>query len=163
MLYGLASEGPDIHLSVSDRVRGIPIEQLDSIFKPFAQLDQSLARSDGGLGVGLTLAKSLVELHGGTIFAESAGLGHGSTFSCAMPRADIKTGCQLTASASEFNPPLATVTEEPYPTTLDICVIEDLADSRDLIKPSWKSMVIECVAQAMDVMPSSCSANDRSI
>lgn len=134
----LACEGPDIHLSISDQGRGIPVEQLDSIFKPFAQLDQSLARSDGGLGVGLTLAKSLVELHGGSICAESVGLGHGSTFHVRLPRADsyaIEPSAQQQVAKAADPPKLSSVTSAARPQTiLNVCIVEDMADSRELMK-----------------------------
>lgn len=75
-----------IHLSVTDEGKGIPKEKLESIFEPFAQLDQSRQRIDGGMGVGLTLARSLVELHGGTIMADSDGEGMGTVFHVWLPK-----------------------------------------------------------------------------
>src|SRR5208283_4644107 len=57
------------------------------IFEPFAQVDQSLDRSKGGLGIGLTLVKSLAEMHGGSVLAASAGSGLGSEFTLCLPLA----------------------------------------------------------------------------
>lgn len=65
---------------VRDNGSGIPPEQLHAIFELFSQLPRSLARSDGGLGIGLTLAKRVVEAHGGEIEARSAGIDQGSEF-----------------------------------------------------------------------------------
>lgn len=65
---------------VRDNGAGIPAEKLNSIFELFSQLPRSLARSDGGLGIGLTLAKRVVEAHGGAIEARSGGLDQGSEF-----------------------------------------------------------------------------------
>ena len=74
-------------VSVKDEGMGIAPDQLPRMFELFAQGDRSIARSEGGLGIGLTLVKSLVELHGGSIVAESEGLGRGSTFTVTLPLA----------------------------------------------------------------------------
>ncbi len=71
--------------SIRDNGMGIPAEKLEHIFEPFAQLDTSYQHGDGGLGIGLTLAKRLVELHGGTIEAYSAGRGKGTEFLIRLP------------------------------------------------------------------------------
>jgi CheY-like chemotaxis protein len=71
--------------SVRDNGIGIAPELLPCIFDLFVQGDRSFARSQGGLGIGLTLVRRLVELHGGTIRALSAGLGHGSEFVVRLP------------------------------------------------------------------------------
>ena len=84
------AEGPDLVISVKDAGIGIPPEQLPRMFELFAQGDRSIARSEGGLGIGLTLVKSLVELHGGSISAESEGLGLGSTFTVRLPLAEVE-------------------------------------------------------------------------
>ena len=74
-----------IVLRVKDSGVGIPRDMLSSIFELFTQVDQSLARTNGGLGVGLTIARRLVEMHGGTIEALSEGLGSGSEFVVNLP------------------------------------------------------------------------------
>jgi signal transduction histidine kinase/ActR/RegA family two-component response regulator len=84
---GLSAEraGGTVVLRVQDSGIGIPAEALPHVFDLFAQADRSLARSEGGLGVGLTLVKQLVELHGGTVEAHSAGPGKGSEFVVRLP------------------------------------------------------------------------------
>jgi signal transduction histidine kinase/ActR/RegA family two-component response regulator len=72
-------------LVVADNGIGISQEMLDNVFEMFVQVDSTLERTNAGLGVGLSLARRLVELHGGTIRAESAGLGKGSTFTVRLP------------------------------------------------------------------------------
>jgi CheY-like chemotaxis protein len=77
--------GNDAVIVVKDNGIGIPPDKLDRIFEMFSQVDQSLERSQGGLGIGLTLAKRLVELHGGSIEARSEGVGQGSEFVVRLP------------------------------------------------------------------------------
>jgi signal transduction histidine kinase len=77
----------DLRLAVEDTGVGLPADQLAEIFEPFAQLERSKRSRGGGLGLGLQLARSLAELHGGTLHATSRGLGHGSSFVITLPAA----------------------------------------------------------------------------
>ncbi len=87
----LAAErrGREIFVSVRDDGIGIPAESLRSIFDMFSQVDRSIERTTGGLGIGLALVKGLVEMHGGTVTAESAGVGRGSTFTVRLPALEL--------------------------------------------------------------------------
>ena len=78
-------ERGEVVLSVRDTGMGISHEMLPRVFDLFVQIDPSLARSEGGLGVGLTLVRTLVELHGGSIIAHSEGPGRGSEFVVRLP------------------------------------------------------------------------------
>jgi PAS domain S-box-containing protein len=78
-------DGEAITISVADSGIGIPRGEIESVFAMFSQVKASQDRSDGGLGIGLALARGLVELHGGTIRATSAGLGEGSEFVVRLP------------------------------------------------------------------------------
>jgi PAS domain S-box-containing protein len=78
--------GDDLRITVSDTGRGIEPQFLPFVFDPLRQADSSSARRYGGLGLGLSLVKHLVELHGGTITAASEGAGKGSTFTVTLPR-----------------------------------------------------------------------------
>ena len=78
-------DGEAITISVADSGIGIPTGEIESVFAMFSQVKASQDRSDGGLGIGLALARGLVELHGGTIQATSAGLGEGSEFVVRLP------------------------------------------------------------------------------
>jgi CheY-like chemotaxis protein len=75
----------EVVVSVQDTGIGIPTDALPHIFEMFSQVDRSMERSTGGLGIGLALVKGLVEMHGGVVTAESAGLGKGSTFTVRLP------------------------------------------------------------------------------
>lgn len=83
-----------VHVTIRDTGIGIPEEQQEWIFKPFYQLESSLTRSHGGIGIGLALAKNLVELHGGQIWVESE-VGQGSAFHFTIP------GCLRQSITSE--------------------------------------------------------------
>ena len=78
-------EGAEVVLRVRDTGIGIAPEMLRPVFDLFVKADQSRARSEGGLGVGLTLARTAIELHGGTIIAQSEGPGRGSEFVVRLP------------------------------------------------------------------------------
>jgi PAS domain S-box-containing protein len=85
--FSAQHDGNEIVIRVRDNGVGIPAEQLSSIFDLFVQGERSLDRSAGGLGIGLTLVKTLAELHGGTVVAQSEGSGKGSEFIVRLPAA----------------------------------------------------------------------------
>jgi PAS domain S-box-containing protein len=77
---------PDtVAIRVRDNGAGIPPDMLPRVFELFTQVDRTLERAQGGLGIGLTLVRQLVEMHGGTVEASSEGLGRGSTFTVRLP------------------------------------------------------------------------------
>jgi PAS domain S-box-containing protein len=78
-------EGGQVSVTVEDTGMGIPPDKLDSVFEMFSQVDSSRERAQGGLGIGLTLVKRLVAMHGGTVEAHSAGVGKGSQFVVRLP------------------------------------------------------------------------------
>jgi len=83
---GVRPDADEAVLSVSDTGIGIVPRMLPLIFDLFVQSDRALDRAQGGLGIGLTLVKRIVELHGGTVSAASGGAGQGSTFTVRLPR-----------------------------------------------------------------------------
>jgi len=78
-------DGTNVLLSVRDTGVGIPAEMLPKVFDLFTQIDQTLGRAQGGLGIGLSLVKSLADLHGGSVEVRSAGTGQGSEFIVRLP------------------------------------------------------------------------------
>lgn len=118
----LTAEGKEVVMSVRDNGRGIPADMLESVFDLFVQSDNTLDRSNGGMGVGLTLARSLVELHGGTIVALSDGPGRGSEFIVRLPR------CSRAAARQASPSPV------PQPVGTRVLIVEDNADSRQMLK-----------------------------
>ena len=111
-------------MSIRDNGIGISADRLDEIFQMFAQVDDSLGRGHAGLGIGLTLVKTLVELHRGTVIAQSDGVGHGSLFTVRIPLA-----------AANAEP----ITEEPtkeWPIsnrTFQVLVVEDMRALRTIM------------------------------
>ncbi len=90
----------DAVVSVKDNGAGIPSDQLDRIFEMFTQVDRTLERAQGGLGIGLMLVKQLVQMHGGTVTARSDGLGQGSEFTVRLPTTSVAEGVAPTAPVS---------------------------------------------------------------
>ena len=80
-------QGDDVVLRVRDTGVGIPADDLPRVFDPFAQVGRNLDRAQGGLGIGLALVKRLVAMHGGSVRADSPGVGRGSTFEVRLPLA----------------------------------------------------------------------------
>ena len=91
--------GDQVVIEVEDNGIGIPPEKLPEMFRLFAQGERSIDRSEGGLGIGLTLVKRLTEMHGGSVSATSEGLGHGSKFTLQFPIAK-----KAVAARTETNP-----------------------------------------------------------
>lgn len=106
-------------ITVRDSGIGIASDQLDHIFDLFTQVDTSLERSQGGLGIGLTLVKTLAQMHGGSVAAESDGVGRGSTFTVRLP-------VSVEISALEAPPASA-----PEPARVHPCRILVVDDNRD--------------------------------
>jgi len=111
-----------IDIRVRDTGVGISEDRLPHIFDLFVQSDQSPDRAHGGLGVGLTLARRLVDLHGGTLTATSAGAGCGSEFRIALPRATAQ-------SATALDAPQATKSGHAPQTRLRVLVVDDYVDA----------------------------------
>ena len=90
-------QGDVMEFRVRDNGIGIPPENQSEIFKMFAQLRPAIERSEGGLGIGLALARGLVELHGGSIAVKSQGVGHGSEFTVRIPIAQAAAAANTNA------------------------------------------------------------------
>jgi CheY-like chemotaxis protein/anti-sigma regulatory factor (Ser/Thr protein kinase) len=124
----LLRRGDDVELSVQDSGQGIAPELLPHVFDRFRQGDGSASRRQGGLGLGLSIVRQLVELHGGSVRAESEGLGHGATFVVELPISEAEVATHFTAMAHAHPPPR----ERPAPATLRgvvVLVVDDEPDS----------------------------------
>jgi PAS domain S-box-containing protein len=116
-------EGDGAVIRVRDNGIGIPQDRLEDVFEMFSQVNRTLERSQGGLGIGLALVRSLVEMHGGSVRAESSGANQGSTFTVRLPLAAAPV-----AEAASADPVL------PHPQRATrILVVDDNEDAADLL------------------------------
>ncbi len=128
-----------IEIIVEDTGKGISAEFLPHVFDRFRQQDASTTRAQGGLGLGLSIVRHLVELHGGTVSAQSEGDGTGATFVVALPTAAIDApvddGVQrLHPTAAERSPAAASVSLTEGLTGLRLLVVDDEPDTRELLR-----------------------------
>ena len=97
---GVRRVGDEVVLKIKDGGIGISVDRLDNVFEIFSQVESALARSRGGLGIGLSLTRRLVEMHGGSVTARSAGLGQGSEFEVRLPLVLAAADAQVATSAA---------------------------------------------------------------
>ncbi len=120
-------EGLDtVALTVRDTGMGIPPDALESVFDMFSQVSQNIGRAQGGLGIGLALVRSLVQMHGGSVKAESPGVGQGSCFTLRLPLAPaaLSSGAKGAGGAAA----------EPGPAAgLRILVADDNVDAATML------------------------------
>ncbi len=117
-------EEGDVVFRIRDNGIGIPPEMLSQVFELFTQVDRSLDRSEGGLGIGLTVVRRLVEMHGGSVQAYSAGLNQGSEFVVRIPV--TAKPAPLTASPGPTPP-----APEPLAAAAKILLVDDNIDAAD--------------------------------
>lgn len=121
----LSAEGGEAVIRVRDTGVGLAPEMVERVFELFTQVPGSLDRAKGGMGIGLTLVRNLVALHGGSVSAASAGLGRGSEFTVRLP------GAQTTARA-EARPQPTAANGKPA-RSRSVLIVEDNEDSRELL------------------------------
>jgi signal transduction histidine kinase/CheY-like chemotaxis protein len=127
-------QGEHALISVRDTGVGLAPEMIDRVFDLFTQVEGSLDRAKGGMGIGLTLVRSLVGLHGGTVKAASAGLGHGAVFTVQLPSIPAPTRFEerptgernVELPRKDQSGPVAHVRQ-------DVLIVEDNEDSRELL------------------------------
>jgi PAS domain S-box-containing protein len=153
---GLGRAGSTVRVEVADTGRGISAEFLPHVFDRFRQADASLTRTEGGLGLGLAIARQLVELHGGTIRARSPGLGKGSTFTVELPAGDgrVEAGGERRAGGGGLGSGVGGVigvggafAASPVLAGLRVLVVEDEANTRTVIR--W--LLEQCAADVTAV------------
>ncbi|MEH1934851.1 MAG: ATP-binding protein [Nostoc sp.] len=137
-----------VQIRVSDTGGGIAAEFLSHVFERFRQADSSRTRSHGGLGLGLAIVRHLVELHGGTVFAKSPGIGQGATFIVNLPMnavdVEVNTAEELSSSvnAQEANNYL------PKLDDLRVLIVDDEAEARHLLTTILRQYGTQVIAAA---------------
>lgn len=120
----LTAKAQQLQLVVRDTGQGIPAEFMPALFDRFRQADGSITRRHGGLGLGLSIARQIVEMHGGSIAAHSEGVGRGATFTVSLPLFREDSARDAMASGESPAVPLA---------GLRVLVVDDEADARELL------------------------------
>jgi signal transduction histidine kinase len=133
-----------VAVSVADTGAGIPHEFLPHVFDRFRQADQTSTRVHGGLGLGLSIVKHLVELHGGTVSASSRGRGQGATFTVRLPAAEPTVADLPTLGSSSTAPDVSLAGRM-------ILVVDDDASTRDVVSAALGRAGAEvCVAASAE-------------
>ncbi len=149
----LKRAGNTAKVIISDTGHGISPEFLPHIFERFKQADPSTTRRHGGLGIGLSLARDLVDLHGGAISAESAGEGKGSTFIVTLP-------LRAAATAIENSKGVEAMNAQGKLSGFWILAVDDEADARELVSfmlqiNGAKVTTANSAVEALDILKSS--------
>jgi PAS domain S-box-containing protein len=138
-----------VEVAVSDTGAGIPAGFLPHVFDRFRQADQKTTRQHGGMGLGLAIVRHLVELHGGTVKAESLGEGHGATFTVLLPVAPVyhaeEEGARVHPAARETLPKFELFDRLDG---LKILVVDDEPDTREMLKAGLGQCGAEVAAAA---------------
>jgi signal transduction histidine kinase/CheY-like chemotaxis protein len=133
----------DLELTVEDDGIGIPRAFLPHVFESFRQVDSSSTREHGGLGIGLSIAKHIVDLHGGTIDVRSAGEGRGALFTVRLPVSPLVS---TTVGISRV-PATEVATNRELPMAdgqLRVLVVDDEEDAREMLGHIFQASGIEC-------------------
>ena len=128
----MSRDADTVEVSITDHGIGLTPEQQTWIFELFAQVDTTLERARGGLGIGLTLARNIVKMHGGLLTVNSTGLGHGSSFTVRLP-------CNTMLSVAA---PTLPVDAGAVP-SCRVLIVDDNRDSADTL-----AMVLQCFGHA---------------
>ncbi len=139
-----------LRLTVQDNGKGIEPGYLPHVFEPFSQEDGTMTRSHEGLGLGLSIVRSLVELHGGRIRAASDGAGRGATFTVEFPVMESTPAVKRIAPRAEAPFTSASPAKLPKLSGIHILVIDDQALTRDLVTAVFRRAKADvCVASSV--------------
>ena len=128
-----------VEVTVSDTGIGIPPEFLPHVFERFRQADAGITRERGGLGLGLAIARQLVEMHGGTIDASSGGVGQGATFRVKLPLMIVHPGPRRRARVIPRRAGRPTAMPRPTCTGVHVLAVDDEPDALALVSEVLRS------------------------
>jgi signal transduction histidine kinase/CheY-like chemotaxis protein len=156
VLVQLEELGSHMQLTVSDSGKGITAEFLPHVFNRFSQADSSITRKQGGLGLGLAIVRHLVELHGGTIRAQSPGEGQGATFVVRLPLNPV----YAEQSGSEPRHPASgevRIESPPVLNGVQVLAVDDEPDAREFLaicleKSGAEVRSVASAAEALDML-----------
>ena len=143
----VSASGKEVLLRVTDNGVGIAAELLPNVFEAFTQADQALDRAEGGLGIGLTLVRSLVRMHGGSVEARSGGAGKGSTFLVRLPILDENARAAARPPSGSFITTVTAGASAPRGEPLRVLVVDDniqAAESLAIILKHWGHTATVC-------------------
>jgi signal transduction histidine kinase/ActR/RegA family two-component response regulator len=145
VVLSVRRDGDHVRIAVRDNGLGFPEECIEDIFQMFGQVNRALDRSHGGLGIGLALVRKLVEMHGGTVDAYSAGPNQGSTFTVRLPLAD-GAPARVNGTAVQM---------APKPTEKRVLVVDDNDDAAELLalmleRGGYQTMIVHDGPAAID-------------
>jgi PAS domain S-box-containing protein len=150
----MSQPGSAVEITVTDTGDGISREFLPFVFDRFRQADSSTTRQHGGLGLGLAIARHLIEIHGGTIRAESPGKGYGSSFTISLPLVDSRVRATSESAAEAKNGQQSLL-------GVHVLVVDDDADTLELMTTALTSRNAEVTAvgsagEALDSLQQRC-------
>jgi len=146
VLVRLERSDSNLEITISDTGQGIARELLPYVFDRFRQSDSSSSRTHGGLGLGLAIVRQLVELHGGTVSAESPGEGEGSTFKVRLPVRSVRQEPDDRANSVVKIPDEVSTKPVPSLDGMNVLVVDDDWDSRELVTVVLKASGAEVVS-----------------
>jgi PAS domain S-box-containing protein len=142
----------DALVTIKDQGEGIPTDFLPHVFERFRQADGSRTRTYGGLGLGLSLVKSFVTVHGGTIEATSEGVGHGSTFIITLPREGM---------AGHASEKIAQPSKRTAADPVCILIVEDEPDTLHMLDASFRTRGFGTIACGSAAEALDCAAREQ--
>jgi CheY-like chemotaxis protein/anti-sigma regulatory factor (Ser/Thr protein kinase) len=145
-----------IEMAVADNGPGIPPDFLPLVFEPFRQADAATTRNHGGLGLGLSIVKQLVEAHGGTVHADSRGEGQGATFTVRLPVASV-CGHQIDGIAADLSSLQELEEETDELEGISVLVVDDDDESRLVVAAHLENqharvLTAASAAAALDIL-----------
>jgi signal transduction histidine kinase/CheY-like chemotaxis protein len=140
----VTTDGANVRLSIRDNGQGIPPEFIPYVFDRFRQADASASRTHGGLGLGLSLVRQIVELHGGRVAVESEGMGKGSTFRVSLPA----------MANADMRPTYPVVVEPVTLHGVAVLIVDDETDARELLVAMLENFgaAVRAIGSAADAL-----------